>query len=142
MNEYIALSEVLLLASSASECSFRQIPRKKIMFRGRKSNGDTVTLCSPQSKMHPQGFYWVDITQEQARVLSETDTSLIFFRLEGRNLLMIKWADLKQYLTADCMRYNANEKNHWKLNIYKDHIKISGNDREMPTELYHKAPAE
>lgn len=142
MSEYINLNEVLLLASKASECTFRQIPRKKIMFQGRKPNGETVTLCSPQSKMHPQGFYWVDITQEQSRVLNETDKGLIFFRLEGRNLLMVKWSDLKQYLTTDCMRYNANEQNYWKLNIYKDHIKISGNDNEMPTELYHYAPAE
>ena len=142
MSEYISLNEVILLASKASECNFRQVPKKKIMFQGQKPNGETITLCSPQSKMHPQGFYWVDITQEQSHVLSETDKGLIFFRLEGRNLLMVKWADLKQYLTADCMRYNTNEQNHWKLNIYKDHIKISGNDKEMPTELYRYAPAE
>ena len=142
MSEYINLNEVILLASKASECNFRQVPRKKIIFQGQKPNGETITLYSPQSKMHPQGFYWVDITQEQSRVLSETDKGLICFRLEGRNLLMVKWSDLKQYLTADCMRYNTNEQNHWKLNIYKDHIKISGNDKEMPTELYHYAPAE
>ena len=142
MSEYISLGEVLGRASQASECNLSQVPRKKIMFQGQKPNGETITLCSPQSKMHPQGFYWVDITQEQSRVLSETDKGLICFRLEGRNLLMVKWADLKQYLTADCMRYNTNEQNHWKLNIYKDHIKISGNDKEMPTELYRYAPAE
>ena len=98
MSEYISLNEVILLASKASECNFRQVPRKKIMFQGQKPNGETITLCSPQSKMHPQGFYWVDITQEQSRVLNETDKGLIFFRLEGRNLLMVKWADLKHPL--------------------------------------------
>ena len=92
--------------------------------------------------MHPQGFYWVDITREQARVLNETDKGLIFFRFEGRNLLMVTWADLKRYLSDDCMRYNDNEQNHWKLNIYTDHIKISGNEKEMPTELYHYLPNE
>lgn len=142
MNEYINLNEVLLLASKATECDFRPVSRKKIMFQGRKTNGDTVTLCSPQSKMHPQGFYWVDITQEQARVLGETDVGIVFFRLEGRNLLMTKWADLKQYLIADCMRYNAKEQHHWKLYIFQDHIKISGNAKTMPTELYHYEPTE
>ena len=59
MGEYINLNEVILLASKASECNFRQVPRKKIMFQGQKPNGETITLCSPQSKMHPQGFYWL-----------------------------------------------------------------------------------
>ena len=53
MSEYISLNEVILLASKASECNFRQVPRKKIMFQGQKPNGETITLCSPQSKMHP-----------------------------------------------------------------------------------------
>lgn len=140
MNEYVSLNEVLLLVCKDAECDFKQVPRKRIMFQGRKSNGETITLCSPQSKMHPQGFYWVDITQEQARVLNETDEGLVVFRLEGRKLLVAKWNDLKQYLIADCMRYNANEQYHWKLNIYEDHIKISGNNKEMSTEINY-APA-
>ena len=140
MSEYISLGEVLGLASKASECNLRQVPRKKIMFQGQKPNGETITLCSPQSKMHPQGFYWVDITQEQSRVLNETDKGLIFFRLEGRNLLMVKWADLKQYLTADCMRYNTNEQNHWKLNIFPDYIKVVKNKEEMPIEIVSYIP--
>ena len=117
MSEYISLSEGLGLASKASECNFRQVPRKKIMFQGRKPNGESVTLCSPQAKKQPQGFHWVDITQEQARVLDETDIGLLFFRLEGNNLMLVSWDELKQYLTLDCMRNNTNEGNHWKLNI-------------------------
>ena len=142
MGEYISLNEVLILANEAYNCNLRQVPKKKIMFQGRKADGETITLCSPQSKMHPQGFYWVDITQEQARVLNETDKGLIFFRLEGRNLLMVTWADLKRYLSDDCIRYNDNEQNHWKVNIYTDHIKISGNEKELPMELYHYLPNE
>lgn len=142
MSEYISLGDVLELASKASDCNFRQVPRKKIMFQGRKPNGGSVTLCSPQARKQPQGFYWVDITQEQARVLAETDEGLIFFRLVGLNLMLLVWSDLKQYLTSECMRFNANEGNHWKLYIYKDHIKVSGNTNEMPAELYHYAPTE
>ena len=137
MSEWISVNEVLFLAGKACGCGFAQIPGKKILFRGKMPEGETVTLCSPQSKMHPQGFYWVDITQEQARVLNETDRGLICFRLEGRNLLMVPWADLKQYLTADCMRYNTHEQHHWKLHIEKDRIKISGSKQAMPAVLYH-----
>lgn len=140
MSEYLSLNEVLLLANQASGCNFKQVPRKRIIFQGRCLNGETITLCSPQSKIHPKGFYWVDITQEQFRILNETTKGLIFFRLEGRNFLIVNWSDLKAYLTPDCMRYNANEQNHWKLNIYKDHIKISGNLREMPIKLCHYTP--
>lgn len=142
MSEYISLGEVLELASKASECNLRQVSRKKIMFQGKKPNGETVTLCSPQAKKQHQGFYWVDITQEQARVLDETDSGLLFFRLAGNNLMLVSWSDLKKYLTSECMRYNANEGNHWKLYIYKDHIKVRGNAKEMPAELYHYAPTE
>ena len=55
---------------------------------------------------------------------------------------MVKWAELKQYLTHDCMRFNDNEQNHWKLNIYEDHIKISGNANIMPAEVVHYTPSD
>lgn len=139
MGEYISLNEVLLLANKAYECEFKPVPRKKIIFQGRTLNGETIILCSPQSKMHPQGFYWIDITQEQTRTLNAADKGVIFFRLEGRNIMVVKWDEIKKYLTSECMRFNANEQNHWKLNIYQDHIKISGNDKEMPAKLYHYA---
>lgn len=109
----------------------------KSCLEGEKQNGETITFFTPQSKMHPQGFYWVDITEEQAHVLSETDKALVVLRLKGRNILMVKWEVLKSYLTQECKRYNANEYNHWKLNIYTDHIKISGNNREIPAKVWH-----
>lgn len=137
MYEYIEFSEVLSLANKALECTFKQVSRKTIIYQGAQQNGETITLCSPRSKIHPQGFYWVDITQEQARVLNETDKGIILFRLEGQKLLVVKWSELKLYLTADCIRYNSKEKKHWKLNIYNDHIKISGNAKEMPAKIYH-----
>ena len=77
MNTYISLNEVLVLAQKALDCHLKQVPRKIILFQGIVNTGETLTLCSPQSKMHPQGFYWVDITEEQARVLNETDTGIL-----------------------------------------------------------------
>lgn len=137
MVDYISITEVLILAAQAVGVSFNQIPRKKIMFSAKKVNGDTVALCSPQSKYHPQGFYWVDITEEQSSVMDAYDNGILFFRLEGRRLLVLKWGDIKPYLARDCMRYNAKEQNHWKLNIYEDHVKISGNPSELRAVVQH-----
>lgn len=140
MGAYISLNQVLALAGKATNSSFRQIPRKKIMFRTTTAEGKSVTLCSPQSKLHSQDFFWVDITQEQYRVLSETDSGLVIFRLEGMKLAMVKWLELKVFLTKECMQYNANEQNHWKLNIFPDHIKVVKNKEEMPIEIVSYIP--
>ena len=140
MGAYISLNQVLALAEKATNSSFRQIPRKKIMFRTTTAEGKSVTLCSPQSKLHSQGFFWVDITQEQYRVLSETDSGLVIVRLEGMKLAMVKWLELKAFLTAKCMQYNANEQNHWKLNLFSDHIKVVKNKEEMPIEIVSCIP--
>lgn len=67
------------------------------------------------------------------------DNGILFFRLEGRRLLMLKWGDIKPYLTRDCVRYNVKEQNHWKLNIYEDHVKISGNPSELRAVVQHCA---
>ena len=136
MSEYITINEAVLLVTEAMECRFMPLPRKKILFMGCRKDGKTIALCTPQSKMHPQGFYWVDITQEQHRVMSDADEGVVVFRLEGGILSIVNWHELKQYLTPECMRYNANEQNHWKLNIYKEYIKISGNETRMPSKLY------
>lgn len=135
MGDYISVNEVLTLMSEATQCILKQIPRKKIMFSGIKDNGEFIILCSPQSKLHPQGFYWVDITEEQSRVMNKADKALIVFRLEGRKIVLVQWSELKIYLHEKCMRFNQNEQNHWKLNIYKDKIKISGNESECKIQL-------
>lgn len=135
MEEYINLDEILSLASKKENCNFVKVPRKRIMFQGAKHNGESVSFCSPQSKMHPQGFYWVDITQEQYRILNEADKGLIIFRLQGKNIVIVEWIELKKYLTFDCIRFNSHEQYHWKLNIYNNHIKISGNKNIMPSKI-------
>lgn len=131
MAEYVTIAEVLEVASGAAGCEYQLILGKKIMFESRLENGERIVMCTPQSKLHPQGFYWTDITSVQYELLDSCDNAMVIFRLEGRMLTMVNWADLKPYLTAECMRNNSNEGNHWKLNIYTDHIKISGNENEL-----------
>lgn len=72
--------------------------------------------------------------------MSETDSGLVIFRLEGMKLAMVKWLELKAFLTAKCMQYNANEQNHWKLNLFSDHIKVVKNKEEMPIEIVSCIP--
>ena len=88
MSEYISLGEVLGLASKASECNLRQVPRKKIMFQGRKPNGESVTLCSPQAKKQPQGFYWVDITQEHITLHADKEILMMVVEKSIRDTVL------------------------------------------------------
>ena len=131
MAEYVTIAEVLEVASGATGCEYQLIPGKKIMFESRLEIGERIVMCTPQSKLHPQGFYWTDITSVQYELLDSCDNAMVIFRLEGRMLTMVNWENLKPYLTAECMRNNSNEGNHWKLNIYTDYIKISGNENEL-----------
>lgn len=131
MSEYVSISEVVEVASGAAGCKYQLIPGKKIMFESRLENGESIAMCTPQSKFHPQGFYWTDITSVQYELLDSYDNAIVIFRLQGRMLTMLNWEDLKPYFTAKCMRNNSKEGNHWKLNIYTDHIKVSGNENEI-----------
>lgn len=135
MSNYISLNEVILRKNKEEECSFKIFPKKRIMYTGTKINNKTVSLCSPQSKLHPQGFSWVDITEEQCRVMNLADDGIVVFRLENKKLIEVKWSDLVKYLTSECMRFNRKEKNHWKLNIFEDYIKISGNNDLLKSEM-------
>lgn len=131
MGEYVSISEVLELASEAAKCRYQLIDGKKIMFESQLENKERIALCTPQSKLHSQGFYWTDITLIQYELLDFYNSAMVIFRLEGRMLTMVNWKDLKPYLIPECMRSNVKEGKHWKLNIYTDHIKISGNKKEL-----------
>jgi len=128
MSNYLSLHEAVVIASKASECTLDLIRGKKIMYRGKMLNGETITYCFPYSKFHhAQGCYWVDITKVQVETMNETDKGTILFRLEGNKVMGVKWADFKEHLTDDCMRYSKAAGHHWKLHIFHDHINIRGN---------------
>lgn len=135
MGDYVELPEILDCLLQSGVRFLRQVPRKKIMFFGTAVNGDALAICSPQSKFHKQGFYWVDITEIQCNVMNQAKKGLVIFRLEGRKIAVIDWDVLKQSLMPGCMRYNSTEKNHWKLNIYDCYIKVSGNPDEIRTAV-------
>lgn len=121
--------KVRLLASEAYGVAFRPVLRKKIFYEAVEE-GKRILLCTPQSKYHETvGAWWVDITQIQFKVMDEYDDAIIIFRLEGSMLCMFNFEDIKPYLDDNCIKYNYREKKHWKLYIYKDHIKVQGNDK-------------
>lgn len=136
MERYVSLGDVVSSMSHKYSCVFSSLPRKRIMFSGQNRAGETLIFCSPQSKLHSQGFYWVDITEEQYRELSKCDVAFVIFRLENKVTSTVKWSELKPLLTADCMRYNSHEKNHWKLFIYPDYIKVNGNPEHLHIVLH------
>ena len=132
MADYVTIKEAVAEASRVSGCTLTQVPGKKIMFHGILRNGKSIILCTPQAKRQPQGFFWTDITEVQYNLLNSYDHATVVFRLEGNRLTMCNWAHLRRYLTSNCAKYNANEGTHWKLNIYDDRVKITGNSNEIP----------
>lgn len=131
MAEYLSINEAVAAGSKSAGCSLVQVPGKKIMYHGTNRRGESVIMCTPQAKKQPQGFYWTDITEVQYRLLDSYDRAIILFRLQGNRLTMCEWSSIRRYLTQGAMKYNANEGNHWKLNIYSDRIKITGNPNEV-----------
>ena len=142
MGDYITINEAVANASKAAQCTFTQVPGKKIMFHGRLSDGKTIIMCTPQAKRQPGGFCWTDITKVQYDLLNSYDHAIVVFRLEGNRLIMWDWKGLKYRLTEDCMTYNKNEGYHWKLYIYDDKVKIIGNKKEVELvyqpDIYNK----
>ena len=131
MAEYLSINEAVAIASQSAGCSLVQVPGKKIMYHGTGKRGESIIMCTPQAKLQPQGFYWTDITEVQYRLLNSYDRAIMVFRLQGNMSVTGEWSGIRPYLTQEAMKYNANEGNHWKLNIYQDRIKVTGNSKEL-----------
>lgn len=133
----VELEKVLKVASEAAGNEYRLIKGKRIMFESTLENGESIILCTPLSKYHKTiDAGWIDITLVQYELMESYDNAMIIFRLEGQKLSMVNWTDLKPLLTKDCMRYTKNSKEHWKLNIHDDYIKVSGNDKILNAKSF------
>ena len=136
MNEYVTIREVVDVASNAAGCRYQKITGKKILFESTLENGENIVMFTPQAKLQPQGFFWIDISSKQFEIFENYDNAILIFRLQGRLLMLVNWIDLKPYLNAKCMRSNSHEGEHWKLYIFTDHIKISGNPKELDLNAF------
>lgn len=74
------------------------VPRKKIFYKGVLSNGKEVLVCTPQSKLYPNGQGWIDLTIIKVSMLNEADHSILAFRVEGDRVYYLDFCDLKPYL--------------------------------------------
>lgn len=127
MENCLSINEIVKQLSTKEDCTFEGIPNKEIMFVATKSNGVTITLLTPWSKLYKPGFHWVEITQKQYDLMDETDEALIIFRLDSRRPVTVQWSEFKKYLRSECLQFTTNREDHWKMNIYDDYIKIRGN---------------
>lgn len=136
MENYVSIEKAVKLTEAAHECHLRPIPKKRILFSGVKNAGETIALCSPQSKFNSAGRYWVDITLEQYQVLDYYDTALLIVRLEGNYLLLLGWEELKIHLKKEYVRYNENEQYHWKLHIYPKYYQVYGSEEKISKPIF------
>ena len=126
MNNKISVNTAVILTESALGCTLSKVANKEILFEGVLKNGESIGFCSPWSKYHSPGRFWVDITLEQYKVMERFIHGIFFFRLEGECMLLVGWPELKKYLINDALKYNENEGYHWKLHIYRDYVEVLG----------------
>ena len=135
MQDYLSITEAATHANNVHHCQYTSIKHKQIMFEA-DSNGKTFCMLTPQSKyLATQGRYWVDITSVQADFLDSYDKTFTLFRLEGMKLCCVKWSDIRPHMTAGYMTHNANEGDHWKLQICDDRIWIGKQENYLPVEI-------
>jgi len=105
--------------------------RKKIFYEGDFPDGGKLLICTPQSKLHPKGNGWIDLTVKQITLLQEATYAIFALRIEGDKIYYFGFDNLKPLLTEDTLIYNNHEGDHWKLHVWPDCIKVLGNSQKL-----------
>jgi hypothetical protein len=121
---------VLETISKKYNCTLLNITRKQIMYQG-VSKGKKLVLCTPSSKLHPQGKGWFDLTVKQVEILDDSDIAILAVRLQGGKIYYINFKDIRKLMTPDIMLENPREGEHWKFYVWPSCIKIQGNEHEF-----------
>lgn len=111
-------------------CTLLNIMRKQIMYHG-VSNGKKLVICTPSSKLHPQGMGWFDLTIKQVELLDDSDLSILAVRLQGLKIYYIDFKELRKLMTSDIMIENSREGKHWKFYVWENYIQVRGNDKNF-----------
>jgi len=119
---------VLEKVSKRYQCSFSPLKQKKIMYEGMV-NGRTIIVCTPSSKIHPRGNGWFDLTIKQTEILDEADVAILAVRLPEGRVNYIDYKKIRELMTDKNKRTNSREGEHWKLYVWKSHIKVQGIDQ-------------
>ena len=108
-----------------------RVSNKKIFYKGVGKDGNELLVCTPKSKLYPDGRGWVDITAIQKAMFEEAHTAILAFRVEGGKVYYLNFREMKPYLTDQSIINNKREGDHWKLYIWPDHIKVLGNEKKL-----------
>ncbi|WP_419885716.1 hypothetical protein [Paenibacillus sp. B-A-8] len=106
-------------------CSLSTINRKQIMFQG-VSGGRRIVVCTPSSKLHPNGKGWFDLSIKQVELLDNADIAVLAVRIEGRSIYYVDFKELRRMMTLDLQVVNKVEGEHWKLFIWDRYIQVQG----------------
>ena len=104
---------------------------KEANYVSRVSAGKKLILCTPSSKLHPQGQGWFDLTIKQVEILDDSDIAILAVRLEGNKIYYINFKELRELMTPDIMLENSREGKHWKFYVWGNYIKVQGNEKEF-----------
>lgn len=121
---------VLETISKQHNCALSNIARKQIMYQG-VTDGKRLVLCTPSSKLHPQGKGWFDLTIKQVEILDDSDIAILAARLQGGKIYYINFKDIRKLMTSDIMLENPREGEHWKFYVWPNYIKVQGNEKEF-----------
>jgi len=102
------------------------------MYHG-ESNRKRLVLCTPESRLHPQGHGWFDLTTKQVDLLDDADIAILAVRLEGNKVYYVDFKQLRQLITPD-MTLNYFEDRKWRFYIWENYIKVRGNDKKFDIE--------
>jgi hypothetical protein len=131
----MSIPEKRIVVKNVSEkfnSTLSNIIRKKIMYHG-ESNGKKIVLCTPESRLHPHGHGWFDLTIKQVDLLDGADMSILAVRLEGNKIYYVDFKQLRQLFTLD-MTLNYSEDEKWRFYIWEDYIKVRGNEKKFYVE--------
>lgn len=123
---------VVSTVSKRYNCSLSNIIRKKIMYHG-VSNGKKLVLCTPESRLHPQGHGWFDLTTKQVDLLDDADIAILAVRLEGNKIYYVDFKQFRQFITSG-MTLNYSEDEKWRFYIWENFIKVRGNEKKFDIE--------
>ena len=112
-------------------CVFTPMPRKKVLFSGKKQDGSTMVLYSPRATLQPGGFWWVDLSTRQYEALDQGDEGLLVFRPDGGELKLMKWDRLRRELLPEQLKHPVCGEEHWSLYLYPDCIRINGGPKKI-----------
>ena len=117
--------KVVATVQDRFNCTLSLIEQKRIMYRGKTSESKTITLCTPETKIHDKEHGWFDLTTKRVEILDEADIAIMAVRVENGKVYFIEFKNLRRLMTKDMIiEYGRDAK--WRFYIWEDHIQLFG----------------